>query len=212
MKSNKKILFIGAPGSGKGTISKILVEKYKLVHISTGDLFRKKISEDSQFGAQIQNYLSSGSYVPDEITNKLVADFIKKIPKNQGYILDGYPRTLQQLEFMIKNGINLDCVFYLKIKNETIISRLSQRLFCQKCQKSYNLLLAKPKNELKCDLDNTDLITRNDDRPEIITHRIEKFNNSVIPIVEFFKKSGIIYYLDAEQTLEETVIEIEKWL
>lgn len=212
MPSSKKILFIGAPGSGKGTISKILLEKYQLIHISTGELFRTKIKQDAEFAKKIQNYVSSGDYVPDEITNNLVFDFIFQLPKNQGYILDGYPRTVEQLNFMIENKINVDLVFYLQIKNETIISRLSQRLFCQKCQKPYNLLLAKPKVVGKCDIDNNDLITRNDDRPEIINVRIEKFIQSVAPIVDYYKKNNKIHYLDAEQNLENIISEIEKWL
>ncbi|MXR56686.1 adenylate kinase [Mycoplasma flocculare] len=212
MISEKRILFIGAPGSGKGSLSKILVDKYKLVHISTGELFRLKIKEDQKLAKKIQSYVSSGGYVPDKITNKIVADFISKLPKNRGYILDGYPRTIEQLNFMNENGIEVDLVFYLKIRTDTIINRLRQRLFCQECQKPYNLLLAKPKIAGKCDLDNNNLITRNDDRPEIISVRIEKFNLSIAPIVQHYENINKIHYLDTENPLEKIIEEIEKWL
>ncbi|WP_010321368.1 adenylate kinase family protein [Mesomycoplasma ovipneumoniae] len=210
--SNSKILLIGAPGSGKGSISKILVDKFKLVHISTGNLFREKIKKDRDFAEKIQNYVKNGLYVPDEITNDLLSNFISQLPPQSGYILDGYPRTLNQLNFMNENKIDVDKVFYLEIKPETIVSRLSQRLFCSKCQKSYNLLLAKPKVENTCDIDGEPLFTRPDDRPEIVKLRIEKFNESVTPIVDYYKKHGKIHYLNVERSLDEIVNEIEKCL
>ncbi|MBG0730809.1 nucleoside monophosphate kinase [Mycoplasma sp. 'Moose RK'] len=212
MTSSKKILFIGAPGSGKGTLSKILATKHNLIHISTGELFRKKIELDSEFAQKIQHFVAKGDYVPDEITNQLVFDFIQKIPANQGFILDGYPRTFAQLNFLVENKIDLDLVFYLNVENETILTRLSQRVFCQKCQKSYHLVSAKPKINGKCDLDGATLMNRSDDQPEVVKVRIEKFAKSAKPIEEYFQQQGKIHYLVAEKQPEELIAEIEKWL
>lgn len=201
MKSDK-IILIGAPGSGKGTLSRFLAQKMGIIHVSTGEILRRKIQSDPAFAKKVQHYVEKGDYVPDDITNQVVTEYLKKLPKNQGYILDGYPRTIDQLRYIFENDIEVDHVFYLLVTSESIIERLSKRRFCPTCQTSYHLSFAKPKIKGKCDFDGGDLITRKDDKAEIIRPRITKFVLSIEPIMQYLEKTHGINYVNAEQSPE----------
>ncbi|AOG60803.1 adenylate kinase [Spiroplasma helicoides] len=197
------ILLIGAPGSGKGTEAEILCAKNGLTHLSTGDLFRQNIDNKTPLGVEAQGYMTKGLYVPDDVTNRMVADYLKH--KNTNLIFDGYPRTLDQaitLDKMLEDvNQKLDHVIHFDIDNNIIKSRLMSRLICPLCKRSYNKVSKKPQVEWVCDFDASELITRPDDAEDKIDVRLEVYNNQTAPLIEFYKKQNKLITLDATNVL-----------
>lgn len=196
------LIILGPPGSGKGTQSDFLVEQYHFVHLSTGDLLRDEIAEKSEIGLSAKSYMDQGKYVPDDVMNGIVENKIIKLKDN--FILDGYPRTLAQVKFLetVLETINhqIDVVLYLEIKEQTIVDRLLARLVCPVCKTTYNKISMPPKVDTLCDKDQTPLIQRTDDSDqEKIATRLNEYNQSTQPLVDYFKSKGLLKVIDANQ-------------
>lgn len=206
-----KIILLGAPGSGKGSLAKLLVENFNLAHISTGDLFRAAINKDDAFAQQIKSIVASGQYVPDEITNKIAADAIIEATKTHpGFILDGYPRTVDQANFL-KEISDIDYVLYLDIDQDVLIKRITGRRICPNCGAIFNVNTApKPLNGDVCTNCGALLIQRKDDNPEVATKRIAVYIEQTEPLIQFYENEGLLVKLNADQDLQSLFNEVKK--
>ncbi|AJC72988.1 adenylate kinase [Pseudothermotoga hypogea DSM 11164 = NBRC 106472] len=204
-----RIVLLGAPGAGKGTLAKDLVGLFNVPHISTGDMFREAVASGSELGKQVQHILSSGALVPDEIVNKLVRERISRPDCKDGFILDGYPRTVQQasaLDEMLKEtGQKLDAVLYLRVSEDVVVKRLTNRRVCPKCGRIYNLLSMPPKNDELCDDCGIRLVQRDDDKEEVVRNRFKVYNEMTAPLIDYYKKKGTLVEVDAEADHQNTV-------
>jgi adenylate kinase len=201
-----KILFLGPPGSGKGTIADLVSEKLKYVTISTGDLFRKTKDQTDPLSIEIQKIMNSGILISDEITNKLAEKAIKETIENDvGLILDGYPRTVNQAEYL-KNIINVDLVVSFIIDNSVLIKRIVGRQNCLKCKKSFNKFFMPTIKEDICDYCQSSLSSRLDDKEDVVAARISEYNKNTAPLLEYYEK--VIFEINAENSVHSIVKEI----
>ncbi|WP_342268761.1 adenylate kinase [Spiroplasma endosymbiont of Aspidapion aeneum] len=186
------LLLLGLPGSGKGTFSEHLEKEKKMLHMSTGDLFRKNIDNKTKLGLDAKKYLESGKYVPDHITIDMVKDYIKKNNYFDNLIYDGFPRTVFQAQalddFLIENNSKLDKVIYIDIQEEIVVNRLKNRLVCSKCQSIYNKKTKAPLKEGVCDFDGEKLLTRKDDLPENIAIRLQVYKEQTSPLLDYYNE------------------------
>lgn len=206
---NKNIIFLGMPGAGKGTVSSKLVELFNIVQLSTGDIFREEIKNQSQLGLKVKQLVESGAYVPDDITNEIVKNKLISLEKNhQKFILDGYPRTIDQAQFL--DSINLEnyIVIYLQIEERVVIERLSQRFFCNKCKRTFNLTSLKSSKHPYCQYDNELLIQRVDDQPEAIKKRLEVYKEQTQPLINFYQQKNKLIIIEADKNLDILINEI----
>lgn len=188
-----KIIFLGAPGSGKGTLSNILIERYGFEHVSTGDLFRKTINDNGPFHHELKSIMMSGGLVDDELTNQIVKNKILELTnQNKSFILDGYPRNLIQAKFLSKI-IKVDYVLNVTVDKEILIKRITGRRICPTCKNIYNIYYKKPIHQGICDIDGALLIQRNDDDKTIATKRLEVFESQNSKLIEFYKKQNNIH-------------------
>ncbi|MBO3800307.1 MAG: adenylate kinase [Candidatus Brockarchaeota archaeon] len=186
-----RIVILGPPGSGKGTYSSRLASRLGIPHISTGDLFRDEIKSGSELGNNISSYVSSGRLVPDDVVNRVMEKRLSKEDCRKGFILDGYPRTVNQAEFL--DGISkVDVVINLNVPDEVIVRRLSSRLICRNCGAIYNKITLPPKIDGICDKCGGELYQREDDKPEIIRERIGIYKREIAPLLEYYRKKGIV--------------------
>jgi len=206
-----KLVFFGAPGAGKGTISKKLNEKYLLPQISTGDLFRENIKNKTELGLKVSSILEKGELVPDQLTISIVESRTKDSDCKNGYILDGFPRTLIQAEAWEKIS-PIDKAIYFDITDKEVINRLCGRRVCPKCGQIYHILFNKPKNEDKCDNDNEPLYIRPDDKEEAINNRLSVYHKQTEPLIEYYTTINKIVKINAVNSLEKVYNEIESKL
>lgn len=185
-----KIIIFGPPGSGKGTYASRLGPRLNIPHISTGDILREEVRNMTELGKRIQGYISTGKLVPDDVVNELVRKRLSKEDCRRGFILDGYPRSLEQAEFLDKLT-KMDFVINLNVPDEVLVRRLSSRLVCRKCGAIYNILTLKPKVEGVCDKCGGKLYQRDDDRPEVVRKRIGLYKDKIAPLLEHYSKTGI---------------------
>lgn len=200
------IIMLGAPGTGKGTVASILSKQLGIPQISTGDIFRANIKEQTDLGKEAEKYISKGQLVPDEITIKIVEERLKEKDTEKGAILDGFPRTVEQAkkldEMLVQKGEKVDTVINLITPEEEIIERIVTRRVCsnQECKAVYNLILNPPKVDGICDKCGSELIQRKDDNEETIKNRLETYYTQTSPLVEFYTEKGI---LDTENVSKE---------
>ena len=191
------VLMFGPPGSGKGTISKLLMEKLNLPHISTGDIFRENVKAGTPLGREVKAVMDAGGLVSDELVNRIVADRLSKPDCAGGYILDGYPRTVEQADFLSRllsqAGVR-PLVLSVETDYNVIVSRLSGRRSCPNCGAVYNLNGMPPKVEGICDACGARLVVRDDDREEVIRQRFEAYEKQTAPLVAYFQKAGVAFY------------------
>lgn len=202
------IFLLGLPGAGKGTVSEQIVDKYHLTHISTGDMFREAMANETKVGLEAKSYIDKGDLVPDEVTAKLVEERIGQPDINEGYILDGFPRTIVQAELFedIAKRMNkqLTNVISLEVKEETLIRRLSARFMCKKCGATYNKITKMPKIKETCDrCGSHDFYQREDDKPEVVQNRLKVNEKMNAPLKDFYQKKGLLTVVDGEQIPEE---------
>ncbi len=200
-------IFLGPPGSGKGTAASRVAPKLKVPHISTGDLFRQNIRNETEIGIRAKEYMERGELVPDEIVIEMLADRIKQEDCNGGFILDGFPRTILQAEKLAELS-DMDIVINMDVPDEIVIKRLSARVICKDCGEVFNLRGLIPKEDGKCDKCHGELIRRPDDEPEVIQKRLNTYKEQTEPLIDFYKKKNIIKNVscnDINQTAEETV-------
>jgi adenylate kinase len=198
------ILF-GPPGAGKGTQAKKIVEKYGIVHLSTGDMFREAKKNDEKISA----LMAAGKLIPDETVVEMVQKRLKKDDVKKGFLLDGFPRTLNQAraldEMLNKENIKLDAVFFIDIAHEEAVKRIAGRRVCG-CGASYHVHFLKPKNEGKCDLCSAELIQRADDKEETVKERLNVYDAQTKPLIEYYQNSGIMINIDGSKD-EKNVFE-----
>ena len=200
-----KIVIMGIQGCGKGTQAKMIAKEYSLNHISTGDLFRKNIQLDTDFGKEIKNYLKKGTLVPDNFVFEILKPELNKNEK--GFILDGFPRNLSQAEYLIKIT-DIDVVLFFDLDEKVAIERISARKRCEDCNIDYNLI-KKPKKDGFCDKCGQELFVREDDRPEAIKKRIDKFFTETKPLINFFQEKKILHIINVNKAPEEIYKEIK---
>lgn len=206
-----RLVLLGAPGAGKGTQAVILSEKYNIPHISTGDIFRSNIKNNTELGKKAKEYIDKGLLVPDELTIDIVKARINKPDCSDGFILDGFPRTIfqaQELDKILEGmGIELDCVLNIDVSDEKIIKRLSGRRVCQ-CGKTYHILNNPPKKEGICDSCNGELFQREDDREETVIQRLETYHKQTEPLIEYYEKSGKLVTVEGRESIDDTTKEV----
>ncbi|MCY4321005.1 MAG: adenylate kinase [Bdellovibrionaceae bacterium] len=210
------ILFIGAPGSGKGTQSFKLAQKKNLIHLSTGDLFRNNLKQETDLGLLAKSYIDKGQLVPDSVTTDMVADFVKKISDKKGIVFDGFPRNLVQAKNFKKilsgNNRILNQVIFFKISNQQVIARLTGRLYAQKSGLVYHVKNNPPKKKGVCDVSGETLITRTDDNPEVIAERLDIFHKNTEALLNYYKKENLLKTIDAFYSPNEVFNSILKAL
>lgn len=208
------LVIMGAPGSGKGTYANTLKSEFAIPHISTGEMFRKAISEGTELGKLAKSLIDNGHFVPDDITNKLVKQRLSEDDCKNGFLLDGYPRNIEQAEvfteILKELNIELDAVINLEIDESEIISRIVNRRMCSNCGAGYNVISQKPKVEGICDKCGGALYTRADDNEETVKIRLTVYNEQTKPLVEYYEALNKIIHIDSNQSIEKVVNDIVK--
>jgi len=206
-----RLVFIGPPSVGKGTYAKILSKKYNIPHISTGDIFREEIAKGSELGLRVKPYVERGVLVPDEIVVEVVKSILQSPLCSRGFILDGYPRTVRQAEELDKI-VSVDVVFLFEAPLEVIVERVSGRLICPKCGAIYNISWRPPRRPGICDVCGTPLIRRRDDEPELVRERYQLYRQTLTPVVEYYRRKGILVEINAARDASLVVSDIERIL
>lgn len=207
-----KIVLLGPPGAGKGTQAKLIVQKYNIPHISTGDIFRKNIKEMTPLGIKAKEYIDKGQLVPDELTVEIVKDRIKEDDCKNGFLLDGFPRTVVQADalndVLADLGTKLDYVINIKVDENNLIERLSGRRVCPKCGASFHVVFNPPKVEGVCDYCGAEVIQRADDSEETVKNRLSVYNKQTQPLIDYYTKNGLIKNINGEQDINDVFEEI----
>lgn len=202
-----RAVLLGPPGAGKGTQAVRLVEKYEIPHISTGDIFRKNIKEGTELGKKAQEYMNAGALVPDELVVDLVKDRLQQDDCKNGFLLDGFPRTIFQAEkldeFLSESNQKMDIVINLKVEKEALIKRLTGRRVCKDCGASYHIVNIPPKKEGVCDICGGELIQRKDDNIKTVENRINVYEEQTAPLIGYYKEAGSLVDFDGEASLDE---------
>lgn len=191
-----KVVFLGAPGAGKGTYAQRLKEHYNVPHISVGDLLRESLEKETATGLQAKEYMEQGLLVPDELVIELLRERLEKEDAKKGFILDGFPRNVEQAE-MLKEVVDLDKVLNFDISKETVLHRIGGRETCNNCKKIYNKDFLRPKEEGICDNCGGNLIQREDDKEETVLKRLNTYKELTKPLEDFYKNLGILHTLNA---------------
>ncbi|MGN1141710.1 MAG: adenylate kinase [Oliverpabstia sp.] len=211
-----KLIMLGAPGAGKGTQAKKIAEKYGIPHISTGDIFRANIKNGTELGNKAKSYMEQGLLVPDELTCDLVVDRIAQDDCKNGYVLDGFPRTIPQAEALKaalgKMGTTIDYAINVEVPDENIVERMSGRRACLACGCTYHIVYNAPKVEDVCDVCGAKLVLRDDDKPETVKKRLDVYHEQTQPLIDFYDKEGVLVEVDGTQNLEDVFQAITKIL
>lgn len=198
---------LGAPGAGKGTQAKKIAAKYEIPHISTGDIFRANIKNNTELGKKAKTYMDQGLLVPDELTVDLVIDRVQQEDCAKGYILDGFPRTIPQAESLDaaleKMGQKVDFAINVEVPDENIVNRMSGRRACLKCGATYHIVYAAPKKENICDTCGEALVLRDDDKPETVSKRLKVYHEQTQPLIDYYTKQGVLKTVDGTCALDE---------
>ncbi len=202
-----KIIMLGAPGAGKGTQAKKIAERYGLPHVSTGDIFRANIKNGTELGMEAKKYMDQGMLVPDELTVKILLDRVAQEDCKNGYILDGFPRTIPQAEVLDKAltelGDKIDYAVNVHVPDENIVNRMSGRRACVSCGGTYHIVYAPTKQEGICDACGGELILRDDDKPETVQKRLAVYHEQTQPLIDFYQKKGILVEVDGTKEMAE---------
>ncbi len=200
------LILLGAPGTGKGTQGKLLATRYGIPNISTGDILRAAIQNETQLGREAKEFIDRGELVPDEIMVGIIRERLKESDCENGFILDGFPRTISQAESLEKvfeeNHLELDYVIGFDLPEDVIVKRLSSRRVCKNCGKDYNLVTNPPKKDSVCDVCGGKVIQRSDDNEATIRNRLRVYAEQTKPLIDFYKERGKLYVFDADGTIE----------
>lgn len=211
-----KIIMLGAPGAGKGTQAIKIAEKYGVPHISTGDIFRANIKNGTELGKKAKEYMDKGALVPDELTCDLVVDRIHQDDCTNGFVLDGFPRTIPQAEALdaalSKDNETMDYAIDIEVPDENIVKRMGGRRACVNCGATYHIVSAPPKVEGVCDHCGGNLTIRDDDKPETVKKRLTVYHDQTQPLIDYYRKAGILHSVDGTQPLDDVFSEIVKVL
>ncbi len=211
-----KIVMLGAPGAGKGTQAKMIAEKYTIPHISTGDIFRANIKEGTPLGLEAKSYMDQGKLVPDELTVKILLDRVSKDDCKNGYVLDGFPRTIPQAnvlkEALAKQNDKIDYAINVDVPDENIVRRMSGRRACVTCGATYHIEHVPPKTEGICDKCGSALILRDDDKPDTVLNRLKVYHDQTQPLIDFYNNEGILKEVDGTIDVKDVFESIVKIL
>ncbi len=195
-----KIIMLGAPGAGKGTQAKMIADKYSIPHISTGDIFRANIKNGTELGKEAKKYMDNGQLVPDELTVKILLDRVANDDCKNGYVLDGFPRTIPQAEVLDselnKLGDKIDYAINVDVPDENIVNRMSGRRACVNCGATYHIVHIPPKKEGICDKCGNELILRDDDKPETVLKRLSVYHEQTQPLIDFYNAKNVLKTVD----------------
>lgn len=212
------IVLMGLPGAGKGTQAEKIVEDFKVVHISTGDMFRAAMANKTEIGLKAKGFIDKGELVPDDVTEGIVQERLSEEDvQKDGYMLDGFPRTLEQANALqtIAKNVNkpIDAVIYIDVKPETLVDRLSGRYICSKCGATYHKIYNPTKVEGTCDVcGGHDFYQREDDKPETVKNRLKVNIEMNTPLIDFYDKLNLLYKINGEQEIDEVYNEVKKVL
>ncbi|WP_026527218.1 adenylate kinase [Butyrivibrio sp. VCD2006] len=207
-----KIIMLGAPGAGKGTQAKMIADKYQVPHISTGDIFRANIKNGTELGKKAKSYMDQGQLVPDELTVEILLDRVAQDDCKNGYVLDGFPRTIPQADVLDKEltklGDKVDFAINVDVPDENIIRRMSGRRACLKCGATYHIEHIPPKQEGICDTCGSELVQRDDDKPETVKNRLNVYHEQTQPLIDYYTKKNILKTVDGTKDMQEVFNEI----
>ena len=207
-----KIIMLGAPGAGKGTQAKKIAEKYHIPHISTGDIFRANIKGGTALGMKAKAFMDQGQLVPDEITIGMLMDRIQEADCADGYVLDGFPRTIPQAESLTsalkERGESVDFAVNVDVPDENIVNRMSGRRACVSCGATYHIVYNPPKQEGICDVCGEKLVLRDDDKPETVQKRLSVYHDQTQPLIEYYNAAGVLANVDGTQDMEKVFQDI----
>lgn len=210
------ILFMGPPGAGKGTQAERIVDEFRVPHISTGDAFRLAMSQGTPLGVQAKSFVDQGLLVPDEITNGIVRERLEKSDCDNGFLLDGFPRTIAQAEaldeMLASMGKRIDHVINLKVDRDLLLGRLTGRRICKSCGSTYHVLFNPPKVEGVCDKCSGELYQRSDDTEEKVGTRLDEYNNKTAPLLKYYEAKGLLREVDGQQDIDEVTAGISSLL
>lgn len=199
-----KLILLGAPGAGKGTQAEIICREKNIPTISTGNILREALKNGTEMGLKAKSYMESGQLVPDDILIGIIKDRIKEADCKNGFILDGFPRTIPQAEALDAMGAGIDAVLDIEVPDEDIVTRMSGRRVCEKCGSSYHVLYKQPKEEGKCDNCGGTLVQRKDDHPDTVKERLEVYHSQTEPLKEFYSKQGKLLVVHGQEKVEDT--------
>ncbi|MCR5468294.1 MAG: adenylate kinase [Lachnospiraceae bacterium] len=207
-----KIIMLGAPGAGKGTQAKQIAAKYSIPHISTGDIFRANIKNGTELGKKAKEYMDQGALVPDELTCDLVVDRIAQDDCKNGFILDGFPRTIPQAEALdvalTKRGESMDYAIDVDVPDQNIVDRMGGRRACLNCGATYHVVFNPTKVEEKCDNCGSDTVLRDDDKPETVQKRLKVYHDQTQPLIDYYKNKNILKTVDGTQPMDKVFTDI----
>lgn len=207
---------MGLPGAGKGTQAEQIVEKYNIPHISTGDMFRAAMKNNTELGKKAKSFMDNGDLVPDEVTNGIVRERLAEDDAKNGFLLDGFPRTVEQAEELenILNdlGTELDAVINIEVDKDVLMKRLTGRWSCRTCGKTYHEIYNPPKVPGKCDLDGGELYQRDDDKKETVEKRLNVNMKQTKPLLDFYSEKGKLHNINGEQDIKDVFVDVEKIL
>lgn len=207
-----KIIMLGAPGAGKGTQAKMIADKFSIPHVSTGDIFRANIKNGTELGMEAKKYMDQGLLVPDELTVKILLDRVAQDDCKNGYVLDGFPRTIPQAEVLDKAltelGDKIDYAINVDVPDENIINRMSGRRACVTCGATYHIVHVPPKAEGICDKCGAELILRDDDKPETVKNRLNVYHEQTQPLIEFYSNKGVLKSVDGTKDMNDVFADI----
>ena len=202
-----KIIMLGAPGAGKGTQAQMIAEKFNIPHISTGDIFRANIKNGTELGKKAKEFMDKGQLVPDELTVELLLDRVAKEDCKDGYVLDGFPRTIPQADVLTneldKLGDHVDYAINVDVPDENIVRRMSGRRACLKCGATYHIEHIPPKTEGICDKCGSELVQRDDDKPETVNNRLSVYHEQTQPLIDYYTKAGILKTVDGTKDMND---------
>lgn len=212
MIKKKNLVFLGPPGAGKGTLSEIIINDEKLVHISTGDIFRAEIKNGTELGREAKAYMDAGKLVPDQLVVDMVAARLTKDDCANGFILDGFPRNLKQAKELVGMGVRVNKALLINVPDEVLVDRVQGRVMCDKCGASFHLKNNPPAVEGVCDKCGGHLQARHDDRPETVRARLKVYHEQTDPVVDFYRDRGVLSEIDGTASIEAAAEEILKIL
>ncbi|MBC1349682.1 adenylate kinase [Listeria welshimeri] len=211
-----KLVLMGLPGAGKGTQAEQIVEKYNIPHISTGDMFRAAMKNNTELGKKAKSFMDNGNLVPDEVTNGIVRERLAEDDAKNGFLLDGFPRTVEQaaeLENILSDlGTELDAVINIEVDKDVLMKRLTGRWICRTCGKTYHEIYNPPKVAGKCDLDGGELYQREDDKKETVENRLNVNMKQTKPLLDFYSEKGKLHSINGEQDINDVFVDVEKIL
>ena len=206
------IILMGLPGAGKGTQASEIVKKFPIPHISTGDMFRKAIKDETDLGKEAKSYMDRGELVPDEVTVGIVKERISEDDAKKGFLLDGFPRTIDQAEslsqIMSELDREIDAVINIEVPEEELMNRLTGRRICEKCGTTYHLVFNPPKVDGICDIDGGKLYQREDDNPETVSNRLSVNVKQSKPILEYYNNRGVLKNIDGSKDIDEVTNDV----